>query len=70
MKPKKLKLYVWDGHDVLPDYTSGMICVYAYSITQALKLIEKKYSSYMNHFPVNDYKIIRKPEAFAIHGGG
>lgn len=65
-----MKLYVWEGDGVLEDYTSGMICVLAESLEQALQLIEEKCNWCMNSFSANDYKIIEKPEAFVCWGGG
>ena len=70
MKNKKLKLFVWEGDGVLTDYTNGMICVLAYDLESALKLINEKYNYAMGDFPVNDYEIIEKPESFACYGGG
>ena len=69
-KSSNLKMFVWEGYGVLCDYTSGMICVLAHDLEEALKLIEKKCDYCMNAFPVNDYKIIEKPEAFVCWGGG
>jgi hypothetical protein len=37
---ERLKMYVW--HDVLHDYTAGMVCVLATSKEEALELIKKK----------------------------
>lgn len=39
---EKLKLFVWEGRGVLQNYTSGMICVLAHNLEEALRLIEKK----------------------------
>lgn len=33
----KLKLFVWEGDGVLRDYNSGMICVLAYDLVEALQ---------------------------------
>ena len=67
---EKLKLFVWEGNDVLRDHTNGMICVLAESLEEALKLIEEKCSYAMQSFPVNQYKVINKPEAFTCWGCG
>lgn len=64
-----MKLYVWQGEGVLQDYTSGMICVLADSLEEALKLIEQKSPYAMNNFPVNEYEVVEKPEAFMCWGG-
>ena len=39
----KYKMYVWK--DVLCDYTSGIACVYASSLKEAIKIIIKKAES-------------------------
>jgi hypothetical protein len=67
---KKLKLFVWEGKGVLTDYTDGMICVLAENIEQALKLINKKCDYCQSSFNASNYKIIKKPEAFLVWGGG
>lgn len=67
---EELKMYVWEGDGVLTDHTNGMICVLAYDHSHALRLIQEKCNYCMNSFPVNDYKIITKPEAFVNYGGG
>jgi hypothetical protein len=66
---EKLKLFVWEGEGVLQDYSSGMICVLAHNLPEALKLIEDKCSYCTHSFPVNNYKIIEQPEAFVCYGG-
>ena len=68
----KLKLFVWEGDNVLQDWTSGMICVLAPNLEEALKLIEEKESVAVGtgSFPVNDFKTITEPEAFLCWGGG
>ncbi len=65
---KNLKLFVWEGEGVLTDYTNGMICVLAENLEQALRLIEAKCDYCMDSFPINNYKVITKPEAFIIWG--
>ena len=67
---EKLKLFVWEGEGVLQDWSSGMICVLAHNLDEALKLIKEKQSSCINNFPVTDYKVIEEPEAFICYGGG
>ena len=64
----ELRLFVWEGEGVLQDHGSGMICVLAHDLAEALKKIEEKYSYCMNSFPVNNYLIITEPEAFACYG--
>ena len=65
-----MKLFVWEGHGVLTDYSDGMICVLANDLEEALKLIREKYNHAMGSFPPDKYKIIEKPEAFICWGGG
>jgi hypothetical protein len=69
-KKEELKLFVWEGEGVLTDWSNGMICVLAHNLKEALKLIEKKCDYCMNNFPINNYKIIKKPEAFIKWGCG
>jgi len=64
----KYKLYVWEGEGVLEQYGTGLIAVLASSLDEALKLIKEKCSYAMDSFPVNDYRIIDKPEAFISWG--
>lgn len=69
-REKKLKMFVWEGDGVLTDYTNGMICVLAYDLEEALKLIRKECDYCMGSFPVDKYKIVTKPEAHLCWGGG
>lgn len=65
-----MKLFVWDEEGTLEDYTTGMICVYADSLEEALRLIEEKCNYCMTSFDPTKYKVIEKPEAFICWGGG
>ena len=65
---KKVKLFVWE--DVLRDYTSGMICILAHDLEEAKKLLLKKYPAYYADDLGKPHKVITKPEAFAVYGGG
>jgi hypothetical protein len=67
---EKLKLFVWDEEGTLRDYTSGMICVLAHNLEEALKLIQIKSPHAMGDFEVFKYKVIEEPEAFLCWGGG
>ena len=67
---ENLKLFVWEGDGVLEDYTSGMICVLAQNLEEALGLIRKKRDDCMQSFPNDKYKVIEEPEAFICWGGG
>lgn len=78
----RLKLFVWE--DVLTDWTSGLICILAESLEQAMELLKKKNHTawwVLNGEPENrDFKgiykliknpkIVKKPEAFVVWGGG
>ena len=67
----ELKLFVWEGEGVLTDYTDGMICVLAKTFEEAVKLIGDKYPPYyLENIPINKYRVIEVPEAFAVFGGG
>lgn len=49
-----MKLFIWQGEDVLVDYTSGMIVAIAPTLEEALKTIESQEGKYiMNEFPTN-----------------
>ena len=77
-----LKLFVWK--DVLKDYTSGIVCILANNLEEAMELLKKEDHTawwVLNGKPDNrDYKgiyklikqpkIITKPEAFVVWGGG
>lgn len=65
---KKLKLFVWEK--VLTDFTSGMICILAYDLDQAKKLLLEKYDDYYAEDFGKPHKVITEPEAFAVYGGG
>jgi predicted fused transcriptional regulator/phosphomethylpyrimidine kinase len=65
-----MKLFVWEGEGVLEDYTSGMICVLAKNINEAIALINVKYGGELTDYPKSKYEVIEKPEAFICFGGG
>lgn len=64
-----LRLFVWEGADVLPDYTSGMICVLAHDLPEALALIREKDEFAMGSFPPDRCRVVDTPEAFVCWGG-
>lgn len=69
MKKKKLKMFIWE--DVLTDYTSGMVAIYAYSLEHALKIARKKFEAYVvEGFAGVAPKVITKPDGFYVYGGG
>ncbi len=61
----KLKLFVWE--DVLRDYTSGIVVALAENEEAAFKLVKEK-CSYIPE--IGKPRIIEKPEAFVVWGGG
>ncbi len=63
-----LKLFVWEG--VLTDYTHGMVCVLAEDLEQAIKLIKEKDDVAAGCMDMSNVKVIEKPEAFVVWGGG
>lgn len=65
-----LKLFVWEGDGVLTDWSSGMICVLAKDLEQAVKLIKEKVPYAEGNYPVSNFKVIEEPEAFIVWGGG
>jgi hypothetical protein len=66
-KPRKLKLYVWEG--VLCDYTSGAMWALAYSVEQARELVRESVG--LDKDDINlEPQVITKPEGFHVHGGG
>ena len=67
----KLKLYVWE--DVLTNYTSGMVSILAESLDEAKEIFLEKYSEeryVLDNFFGKPHKVITKPEAFYVYGGG
>jgi hypothetical protein len=66
---KKLKMFIWE--DVLYDYTAGMVAIYAHDLEEALDLARKKFEPYVvEGFAGVKPKIVTKPEAFYVYGGG
>lgn len=71
-----MKLFIWQGDNVLADYTSGMIVALAPDLEGALKAIEANYRSYMGLFPALPSEVVdlgasdATPRAWAVHGGG
>ena len=68
MKMEKLKLFVWEG--VLTDWSSGMVCVLAKDLEQAIQLIKEKESTAASSMNMRVVRVIEKPEALVIWGGG
>ncbi len=68
MIDKKLKLFVWE--EVLTDHTSGMVCVLAENLEQAIQLIKEKDDVAASVMDMSVVEIIEKPEAFVMWGGG
>lgn len=66
---KKLKMYVWE--DVLTDYTSGLVCILASSLEEALEQAREEFPSYVvEGFAGHEYQVYEKPKAVYVYGGG
>ena len=66
---KQLKMFIWQ--DVLTDYTSGMVAIYAYDLEHALELARNKFEPYIvEGFSGYPYEVITEPDAFYVYGGG
>lgn len=72
---KKLKLFVWEN--VLNDYTSGIMFALAYDVDHAKKIIlrdaQKKFGYKSDSVSIDlqgGYRMVTKPEGFALFGGG
>ena len=71
MEKRELKLFIWE--DVLTDYTSGMVAILAYDLENAFEVFRKKFPNeeyVIKDFGGQPYKIITKPDAFYVYGGG
>ena len=69
MKPRKLKMFIWQ--DVLTDYTSGMVAIYAYDLEHALKIARKKFDKYVvDGFAGVKPIVCSKPDGYYVYGGG
>ena len=64
----KLKMFVWEG--VLTDWSSGMVCVLAKDLQEAIELIKEKDNIAASSMDMSVVKEIIKPEAFIVWGGG
>jgi len=62
-----MKLFVWEN--VLIDWSSGMVCVLAENLEQAIKLIKEKDDLAASTMDMSNVKVIEKPEAFIVWGG-
>jgi len=65
-----MKLYVWEGQGTLQDWSSGMICVLAHNLEEALRLIAEKDPATTCKFNPTNYQMVDQPEAFVCWGGG
>ena len=63
-----MKLFVWE--DVLTDWSEGIICVYAENELQARQLLLEKDNLAAKRVENITPKVITKPEAFVVWGGG
>lgn len=66
---KQLKMYVW--HDVLRDYTPGMVCILAHNYEEAIKTAREQLPDYVtDDFAGGEHKVYDKPQAEYVYGGG
>ncbi len=68
VRRKIKRMYVWE--DVLTDYTSGLVCVLAYDEPQARQLLALKDTAAARSIEGIEPKVITRPEAFCVWGGG
>lgn len=73
----KLKMFVWE--DILTDYTSGIVCVLAHSKEEAYEVMKRKsedqeegwFWKWALEEVINmEPKVIEKPDAVGVSGGG
>ena len=68
---RNLKLFIWE--DVLTDYTSGMVVIYAYDLDHAKKVFLKKFPDeqyIIDNFFGKPHEVVTKADAFYVYGGG
>ena len=67
---KGLKLFVW--HDVLADWTYGIMFSFAKDVEQARKMIElaKEYWENTQEIYEKEPEIVDEPKGFLLRGGG
>lgn len=71
-----MKLFIWEGDDVLMDYSSGMICALGNDLQEALSAIRESCDYCMDSFPndkpsaVIEINADTKPQAWTCWGGG
>ena len=69
----ELKLYVWE--DVLCEYTCGMIVALAHNKEEAIDLVNAQYDEDLGFQPSENWaakpcRVVERPAAFYVHGGG
>jgi hypothetical protein len=70
-----MNLYIWEGDDVLTDYTDGMIVAVAENEEDAHKAILEECSYAEDSYPatptrVIPFEMIKEPKAWVTWGGG
>ena len=63
-----MKMFVWEN--VLTDWTSGLVCVLAENLEQAVELLKEKYPSETPQIDMSQLQVVTEPEAFLVYGGG
>lgn len=64
----KLKLFVWE--EVLTDWSDGFVCAWAENLEKAIELIKEKDEVGASSMDMGKVRVIEKPEAFVMWGGG
>jgi hypothetical protein len=64
-----LKMYVW--HNVLTDYTSGMVCISAHNFEEAIEVAKRDFPTYVvEDFAGKDYDVYSETHGEYVYGGG
>ena len=61
-------MFVWEN--VLRDWSSGLVCVLAEDLEQAIVLLNEKYPDETPFIDMTQLQVITEPEAFLVYGGG
>lgn len=65
----KLKMFVW--HDVLTDYTSGMVCILAHNFEEAIAIAKQDFPTFIvEDFVGKEYQVYDTPHGEYVYGGG
>lgn len=68
-KEEPIKMFVW--HNVLTDYTSGMVCILAHDFEEAINIAKKEFDNYIvEDFAGKHYEVYSEPHGEYVYGGG